>query len=63
MTTTTAVKIWSATMIMVMERGLAKQKEPQTKTFKNISLEIMGVLCLLSHVVQILIAVMAVLVQ
>ena len=63
MTTTTAVKIWSATMIMEMELGLAKQKEAQIQTFKNISLEILGVLCLLSHVVQILIAVMAVLVQ
>ena len=44
MTTTTAVKISSATMIMGMERGLAKQLELLTKTFRIISTEIMGVL-------------------
>jgi hypothetical protein len=60
MTTTTVVKISSATMIMGMERGLVKQPEPLTKTFKIISLEIMGVKKLLSRVVQILIAVAAV---
>ena len=60
MTITTVVKISSATMIMGMERGLAKQPEPLTKPFKIISLEIMGVKKLLSHVLQMLIAVVAV---
>ena len=60
MTTTTAVKISSATMIMEMERGLAKLLEPLTKTFKIMSLEIMGVLKLLSRVVQMQIVVVAV---
>ena len=60
MTTTTAVKISSATMIMGMERGLAKQPELLTKTFRIISTEIMGAHKLLSRVVQMLIAVVAV---
>ena len=58
MTTTTAVKISSATKTIV-HHGPARQLKPLIKTSKSISSEIMGVLFLLSHVAKIQIAVMA----